>query len=113
MTRTTTTTRTTTSSTTTTRTTTTTTRARRRAASRPTRSELADLCRRDDRLGAWLERLPSYPGFPDRRNPRQRSHWDSLASAIVYQQLHGKAAATIHGRLRALTPGSRFPTPAE
>jgi len=32
----------------------------------------------------------------------------SLAEAIVYQQLHGKAAATIFGRVRALYPGGRL-----
>jgi 3-methyladenine DNA glycosylase/8-oxoguanine DNA glycosylase len=80
---------------------------------RPTRSDLEALASRDERLSAWLGRVAPYPGFPDRKNVRQRSHWDSLASAIVYQQLHGKAAATIHGRIRALTPGSGFPTPAD
>ncbi len=101
---------TTTSSTTTTTATTTTREAGR---GRPTRSELAALARRDARLGAWLGRISPYPGFPDRKNPRQRSHWDALAGAIVYQQLHGQAAASIHARVRALTPGSGFPTPAE
>ena len=84
-----------------------------RRPTRPTRSEIAALARRDLRLGAWLRRIPPYPGFPDRKNPRQRSHWDALASAIVYQQLHGRAAATIHARTCALTPGRGFPTPAE
>jgi DNA-3-methyladenine glycosylase II len=36
----------------------------------------------------------------------------SLARAIVSQQLSGKAAATIWGRLIALYPGSKFPAPA-
>lgn len=40
------------------------------------------------------------------------THFDALVRAIVYQQLSGKAAATIHGRLRALF-GDRDPTPAE
>src|SRR5262252_9158653 len=71
---------------------TTTTEKAARGPSKPTRSALADLARRDERLGAWLGRIAPYPGFPDRKNPRQRSHWDALASAIVYQQLHGKAA---------------------
>lgn len=30
------------------------------------------------------------------------SHFDALVRSIVYQQLSGKAAATIHGRVRAL-----------
>jgi len=38
----------------------------------------------------------------------------SLAEAIVYQQLHGKAAATIYGRLCALFPKSiEGPTPQQ
>jgi len=36
----------------------------------------------------------------------------SLGRAIVYQQLSGKAAATIYGRFVALYPGKRFPRPA-
>ena len=106
---------TTTSSTTTTTRTTTTRRAGRAASrpARPTRSELGALAQRDERLGAWLRKIPPYPGFPDRKNPRQRSDWDALASAIVYQQLHGKAAAAIHARIRGLTPGRVFPRPAE
>jgi 3-methyladenine DNA glycosylase/8-oxoguanine DNA glycosylase len=40
------------------------------------------------------------------------THFDALVRAIVYQQLSGKAAATIHGRVRALY-GDRDPTPEE
>jgi O-6-methylguanine DNA methyltransferase len=39
------------------------------------------------------------------------SVFEALAEAIVYQQLTGKAAATIHGRFAALFPKKR-PTPA-
>jgi DNA-3-methyladenine glycosylase II len=38
--------------------------------------------------------------------------FDSLLESILYQQLHGKAAATIHGRVRALY-GDGDPTPEE
>jgi DNA-3-methyladenine glycosylase II len=76
---------------------------------KPTPRELRALARRDPRLGAWLRRLPPYPGFPDEKNPRQRGHYDALASAIVYQQLSGKAAETIWRRIAALTPGRHFP----
>jgi hypothetical protein len=73
-----TTTMTTSSTTTTTRKRTTTTRGPRRRApearlpggsARPTASDLAELARRDERLGAWLEKLAPFPGFPDRKNP--------------------------------------------
>ena len=40
------------------------------------------------------------------------SHFDALVRSIVYQQLSGKAAATIHGRVLGLF-GGRAPTPAE
>ena len=80
---------------------------------KPTPSELRALARRDPKLGRLLRELPPFPGFPEPGNERHRSHWTTLASAIVYQQLHGKAAATIFGRVCALTPGAGFPTPEE
>src|ERR671916_586084 len=40
------------------------------------------------------------------------THFGAVTRAIVYQQLSGKAAATIYGRLEALF-GGREPTPAE
>ena len=43
----------------------------------------------------------------------RRSPFESLARAIAYQQLHGKAAESILGRFVALFPGRRFPSPAE
>lgn len=38
-----------------------------------------------------------------------QSHFHALSRAIIYQQLAGAAARTIHGRVLALTPGPRFP----
>lgn len=50
---------------------------------------------------------------PCRFRPRSEgTHFDALVRAIVYQQLSGKAAATIHARLLALY-GGRSPTPEE
>jgi DNA-3-methyladenine glycosylase II len=50
---------------------------------------------------------------PCRYAPRvEGSHFDALMRAILYQQLSGKAAATIHGRMRAIY-GDRDPLPAE
>ncbi len=40
------------------------------------------------------------------------THFDALVRSIIYQQLSGKAAATIHRRLETLT-GERAPTPTE
>jgi len=42
----------------------------------------------------------------------QGSHFDAIARSIVFQQLSGKAASTIHGRLEGLY-GGRSPLPAE
>src|SRR5438045_2953677 len=39
--------------------------------------------------------------------------FDSLAESIVYQQLNGKAAATIWGRVRALYPKTKWLDPAK
>lgn len=40
------------------------------------------------------------------------THFDALVRSIIYQQLSGKAAATIHGRVLDIF-GGRAPTPAE
>lgn len=45
------------------------------------------------------------------RIQRRWSPFQSLVRAVVYQQLHGRAAAAIFGRLRALFDGPDFPTP--
>jgi len=58
----------------------------------------AHLARRDRKLGRWIERI----------GPLPQAGWgkpfetvDVLARAILYQQLSGKAAATIVGRVEA------------
>jgi len=79
----------------------------------PTRAQLAALRRRDPALAAAIKRLPRFPGFPDSAARTRESHFVSLARAIIYQQLSGKAAATIFGRACALTPGASFPRPPE
>lgn len=60
-----------------------------------------------------MRRLPPFPGFPDAGVRRVGTCYQYLARSILYQQLAGAAAATIHARVCALTPGPRFPTPAE
>lgn len=59
-----------------------------------------------------MQRLAPFPGFPEPDHKR-RPHFHALARAIIFQQLAGKAAETIHGRVVALTPGASFPTPRE
>ena len=43
----------------------------------------------------------------------ERNSYTSLVSAIIYQQLAGKAAATIHKRFLALYPGKKHPKPED
>jgi DNA-3-methyladenine glycosylase II len=57
-----------------------------------------------------MQRLIAHHGAPELS--RSRNHLQSLTRAIVYQQLSGKAAATIYGRFLGLY-GGRFPDPAE
>ena len=62
------------------------------------------LARRDPRLAQWMRRLGSIPAqvqWTGRFDPA-----DALARAILYQQLSGKAAATIVGRVETAI-GSR------
>ncbi|MHC5209993.1 MAG: DNA-3-methyladenine glycosylase family protein [Planctomycetota bacterium] len=80
---------------------------------RPANAALGRLKRADPRLAAALARVGPFPGFPQRSDRRVRTHYESLARAIVFQQLAGKAAATIHSRVCALSPHGRFPRPDE
>ncbi len=80
---------------------------------KPTSAALRDLARRDPVLGRAMKKLAPFPGFPDAAQRGQRTHFHALARAIIYQQLAGAAAKTIHDRVVALTPGTRFPKPAE
>ena len=63
---------------------------------------------RDPKLARIIERIGDCRMEPHTVG----SHFDALLRAIVYQQLSGKAAATIHGRVEAIY-GKRPPTPAE
>ena len=65
---------------------------------------VAHLTGRDARLG----RIIAQVGPPAIRLAETQSTFEALAESIVYQQLTGKAAATIHGRLAALFPGKRL-----
>ena len=66
----------------------------------------AHLAARDRKLGSWMRRI----GMID-ADPRWRKSFDpvdALARAILYQQLSGKAAATIVGRVEAAIESDRF-----
>jgi DNA-3-methyladenine glycosylase II len=64
------------------------------------------LQRRDRRLATWMRRIGPIP--PDPRWRRPFDPVDALARAILYQQLSGKAAATIVGRVEAAIGATRF-----
>jgi DNA-3-methyladenine glycosylase II len=72
------------------------------------RKALAHLRRVDPKFGAVIDAVGAC-----RYSAREEgTHFGALVRSIVYQQLSGKAAGTIHARLRALYD-DRDPTPAE
>lgn len=67
------------------------------------------LARQDRRLARLMERV----GPLALETLAMESPYHSLLKAIVYQQLSGKVAATIHGRVVALFGGRRGPKPEQ
>ena len=67
------------------------------------------LAEADPRMGALIARAGAFTMRPE---PTQ-SLFAALLEAIVYQQLSGKAAATILGRVVALYRPRRFPRPQD
>jgi DNA-3-methyladenine glycosylase II len=75
---------------------------------RERRRALAHLRRIDERIARVIDQVGAC-----RFTPRiEGTHFDALLRAIVYQQLSGKAASTILGRVLALY-GGRYPTADE
>src|SRR5581483_6101633 len=67
------------------------------------------LSKADDVMGLLIKKVG-----PCLMKPHARRHpFQSLVTAIAHQQLNGTAAKTILGRVVALYPGKRFPTPAD
>jgi DNA-3-methyladenine glycosylase II len=67
------------------------------------------LTRADRVLGKLMKKVGPYAlKLRSRRSPFQ-----ALVQSVVYQQLNGKAAAKILGRVKALYPKGRFPTPED
>jgi DNA-3-methyladenine glycosylase II len=66
---------------------------------------LAHLRARDAKLGALVDRVGEFA----LRLDRSPSPFESLLESILYQQLHGKAAATIHRRVREYYHGDPSP----
>lgn len=73
---------------------------------------IRSLRRRDPLLAKAMDRTPAFPCFPTVEQ-RRLSRYESIARAIVFQQLAGKAAATIWGRVRALGTQGRLAAPPE
>ena len=67
------------------------------------RSAFAHIRRVDPVLGEIIARVRKAPPPPRRAG----THYDALVRAIIYQQLSGKAAATIHRRFSELYPNKR------
>jgi 3-methyladenine DNA glycosylase/8-oxoguanine DNA glycosylase len=63
----------------------------------------------DKRLGSLINRV----GPCNLKPKKRRSPFESLVQSVAYQQLNGTAAATILGRVKALYPGKKFPSPAD
>ena len=64
------------------------------------------LLRADRKLGKWMQSVGAIG--PDPRWRKAFDPVDALARAILYQQLSGKAAATIVGRLETAIGSDRF-----
>lgn len=71
-----------------------------------TEAAAAHLARRDRKLGTWMRRIGVIEPDPRWRKPFDPV--DALARAILYQQLSGKAAATIVGRVETAIGSDRF-----
>ncbi len=71
-----------------------------------TREAHDHLSRRDRRLATWMKRIG--PIEPDPRWKKSFDPVDALARAILYQQLSGKAAATIVARVEDAIGSDRF-----
>jgi DNA-3-methyladenine glycosylase II len=60
-----------------------------------------------------LARLIRKAGVTSPAIPRTEHPYRTLVEAVAHQQLTGKAAKTILGRVKALYPGKAFPTPKD
>lgn len=70
---------------------------------------MRELSRTDRHLAQIIRKVGSFPT----KRPKAQHPYAVLMRAIVYQQLNGKAAATIFGRVKALSSNGDVPTPEE
>ena len=67
---------------------------------------LSKVCKR------FAKVLPNHEPFPTKFE-KSKDPYRALVRAVVFQQLSGKAATTIHGRMLALFPDTDHPEPEE
>jgi DNA-3-methyladenine glycosylase II len=67
---------------------------------------LSKVCRRFARV------VPNHEPYPTKFE-KTKDPFRALVRSVVYQQLSGKAAATIHGRMLALYPNKDHPDPED
>lgn len=67
---------------------------------------LAGVCKRFARV------VPNHEPYPTQFE-KKKDPFRALVRSVVYQQLSGKAAGTIHGRMIALFPDTDHPTPED
>jgi len=72
----------------------------------PAEAHLSKVCKRFARV------LPAHAPFPTKFD-KSKDPYRALVRSVVYQQLSGKAAATILGRVVALFPDKDFPNPED
>ena len=72
------------------------------------RKAVTHLKKVDPVLAQVIEKIGGYKGWPLSNG----THFDAVCRSIVFQQLSGKAAGTIHGRFQGLY-GGRAPLPEE
>ena len=72
------------------------------------RKAVTHLKKVDPVLAQVIEKVGVYKGWPVSNG----THFDAVCRSIVFQQLSGKAAGTIHGRFQGLY-GGRAPLPGE
>ncbi|MGK0190376.1 MAG: DNA-3-methyladenine glycosylase II, partial [Verrucomicrobiales bacterium] len=65
---------------------------------------IAELTKADKKLGKAMRKVGEFGLVPQ----RMAGTFETLTRAIIYQQLSGKAAGTIHGRVKDLFPRKRI-----
>jgi DNA-3-methyladenine glycosylase II len=71
------------------------------------------LSQADPVLGRLIKRIGACKLRPEKAKGEFHGPFASLVKSVAYQQLSGKAAATILGRVKALYPTVRFPSPED